>query len=81
MARRVEERDAAARVVDLVGADVLRDPTCLGLDDGRLADRVEQCRLAVVDVPHDRHDRRPRRQVFLRVLVCLGVEHLICRVR
>ena len=44
----------------LVRADVLRDPAGLGLDDGRLANRVEQRRLAVVDVAHDRHDRRAR---------------------
>ena len=33
VARRVEERDPAAVVVDLVGADVLRDAAGLGLDD------------------------------------------------
>ena len=35
VARRVEERDLAAVVLDLVGADVLRDPAGLGLDDRR----------------------------------------------
>ena len=62
VARRVEEGDLAAVVVDLVGADVLRDAAGLGLDDRGLADRVEQRRLAVVDVAHDRDDRRPRRR-------------------
>ena len=59
VARRVEEGDAPAVVVDLVGADVLRDPAGLGLDDRALADRVEERRLPVVDVAHDRDDRRP----------------------
>ena len=68
VARRVEEGDLPAVDVDLVGADVLRDPAGLGLDDGGLADRVEQRRLAVVDVAHDRDHRRPRREILLGVL-------------
>ena len=71
VAGRVEERDLAAVVLDLVGADVLRDPAGLGLDDRRLADRVEERRLAVVDVAHDRDHRRPRDEVLLGVLVDL----------
>ena len=46
--------------VDVVRADVLRDAAGLARDDVRLADVVEQRRLAVVDVTHDRDDRRPR---------------------
>jgi hypothetical protein len=65
---RVEERDLAAVVLGLVRADVLRDPARLRLDDGRLADRIQQRRLAVVDVAHDRDDRRPRREICLVVL-------------
>ena len=76
---RVEEGDPAAVVVDLVGADVLRDPAGLGLDDGGLADRVEQRRLAVVDVAHDRDDRRARREVLLGVLERLGLLVLVRR--
>ena len=68
VARRVEEGDLPAVDVGLVGADVLRDPAGLGLDDGRLADRVEQRRLAVVDVAHDRDDRRPRLQRLVGVV-------------
>src|ERR671934_230047 len=67
-ARRVEEGDAAAVVVDLVGADVLRDPAGLGLDDGRLADRVQERRLAVVDVAHDRDHGRPLLEVLRAIL-------------
>ena len=73
VAGRVEERDQAAVVVGLVRADVLGDPARLGRDDRRLADRVEQRRLAVVDVAHDRHDRRARLQRLLGVLVDLGL--------
>ena len=73
VARRVEEGDLAAVDVDLVRADVLRDPAGLGGDDARVADRVEQRRLAVVDVAHDRHDRRPRLQRLLGVVERLGL--------
>ena len=48
--------------LDLVGADVLRDAAGLAAGDVRLADLVEQARLAVVDVTHDGDDRRPRRR-------------------
>ena len=69
VARGVEEGDLAPVAdVDLVGADVLGDPAGLGGDHRRLADRVEQGRLAVVDVAHDRDDRRPRDEVLLLVL-------------
>ena len=57
VAGRVEEHDVA--VVDLhrVGADVLGDAAGFALGDARLADGVEQRRLAVVDVAHDGDDR------------------------
>jgi hypothetical protein len=71
VARRVEERDLAVVVLSLVRADVLRDAARLGLDDGRLTDRVEERRLAVIDVPHDRHHRRPGDEILLGVLVLL----------
>ena len=70
---RVEERDPAVVVLDLVRADVLRDAAGLGLDDRGLADRVEQRRLAVVDVAHDRDDRRARDEIRLGVLEDLGL--------
>ena len=60
VARRVEERDAALRRLDVVGADVLRDAAGLAGGDSRAADVVEQRRLAVVDVAHDRDDGRAR---------------------
>ena len=58
--RRVEEDDALAVVGDLARADVLGDAAALaGRHFGR-PDRVEQARLAVVDVAHDGHDRGAR---------------------
>ena len=60
VARGVEEDDALAVVGDLARADVLGDAAALaGRDLGR-PDRVEQARLAVVDVAHDGHDRGAR---------------------
>ncbi len=59
--RRVEEDDPpAVRRGDLARPDVLGDPA--PLPGGHLGgpDRVEEARLAVVDVTHDGHDRRPR---------------------
>ena len=69
VARRVEERDPPAVLLDLVGADVLGDATGLAGDDVGVADLVEHGRLAVVDVAHDRDDRRPRLEVGLVVAV------------
>ena len=66
--------------VRLVRADVLRDAAGLGLHDGCLADRVEQRRLAVVDVAHDRHDRRTRDEILLGVLELRRLELLVGRV-
>src|SRR5688572_1317827 len=71
VARRVEERDLLAADLDLVGADVLRDSAGLAGDDLRLADVVEQRRLAVVDVAHDGDDRRARHHA--RGIVDVGV--------
>jgi hypothetical protein len=60
VARRIEEGDPAAVFqCDLIGADVLRDAPRFARDDVRLADVIEERRLPVVDVTHDRHDRRP----------------------
>ncbi len=74
---RVEEGDPPSVVIDLVGADVLRDPAGLGLDDRALADCVEQRRLPVVDVAHDRDDGRPVGEVLLVVLEDLVLEVLL----
>ena len=64
----VQEGDLLAAVVDLIGADVLGDAAGLARDDLGLADRVEQRGLAVVDVPHDRDDRRAFDEVLFGIL-------------
>ena len=66
VARRVEERDdALVGRLDVVRADVLRDAAGFARRDFRAADVVEQRRLAVIDVAHDRDDRRTRREIAL----------------
>src|SRR6266536_1781437 len=67
------QRPIGAVVLDLhlVGTDVLGDATGLALDHVRVADRVEQLGLTVVDVTHDGHHRRADDQA---VLVDVGVE-------
>ena len=73
--RGVDERDEPVMVLELrmhlVGTDVLGDATGLARLHVGLADRVEELGLSVVDVAHDRDDRRPRREVGL---VLVGVE-------
>ena len=54
----------AVRQRDVVRADVLRDAARFAGDDVRLADVVEQRRLAVVDVTHDGDDRRTRHELL-----------------
>ncbi len=49
--------------IHLVGTDVLSDAAGLSRRHPRLADRVEQAGLAVVDVTHHRDHRRPADQV------------------
>ena len=68
VARRVEERDdLPVRQRHVIRADVLRDAARFARDDVRLADVVEQRRLTVVDVTHDRDDRRTRHEILGRV--------------
>ena len=77
VARGVDEGDGALDALvlgpDLVRTDVLRDAAGLARDDVRLADRVEQSGLTVVDVAHDGDDRR----TDLEVLVVLVLELLV----
>ena len=58
--RGIEEDDALAVAGDLAGADVLGDAAALAGGDLGGPDRVEQARLAVVDVAHHGHDRGTR---------------------
>ena len=59
VARCVDEGDRPTLLANLIGADVLGDPAELGGDHVGLADRVQQQRLAVVDVTHHGDHRRP----------------------
>ena len=78
VARRVEEHDVAA-VADrhVIRADVLRDAAGLALGDPRGADRVEQRRLAVIDVAHDGDDRRARDEVLGLDVLGLDLQQLL----
>src|SRR4030095_3252137 len=65
VAWRIEERDQLpSRQRDVVGTDVLRDAASLASHDVRLSDVVEERRLPVVDVTHDRDDRRSRDEIL-----------------
>ena len=78
VARGVDEGDEAAVLDGLVGTDVLRDAAGLAGDHVGVADLVEQLRLAVVDVAHDRDDRGPGHSVLVIVLEqVLDAEHLL----
>ena len=69
MARGVEEGDRLATFqTHLIGADVLGDPAALATGDIGRTQGVQQRGLAVVDVAHDRHDRRTREQVIVDIL-------------
>ena len=47
-----------AFVIDGVSADVLGDSAGFARGDARLANRIHQRGLAVIDVAHERDDRR-----------------------
>jgi hypothetical protein len=63
VAGRVEKHNPPAVDVGRIGADVLRDAARLALGDLGHPNRVEQRRLAVIDVAHDRDDRRALHQI------------------
>ena len=62
---------------DVVGTDVLRDAAGFALGDARGADRIEQRRLAVVDVPHDGDDGSARDGVFRLDVFSFDFEHVL----
>ena len=78
VARGVDEgqRTVLLLVLDLhlICTDVLGDAAGLAGADRRLADRVQQAGLAVVDVSHDGDDGRTRHAVLLVLLGELGIE-------
>ena len=67
MARRIDEGDQAAPGLYLIGADMLGNASRFARHHVGLADGVEQRGLAMVDVTHDGHDRRPRFELLGRV--------------
>ena len=74
VARRVKEGDAlAGGQRHMICTDMLSDTARFARHDVRFANVVEQGSLAVIDVTHDGHDRRPRLKLFLRVLGNRGV--------
>ena len=60
MARGIKEEDASITTLHLARTEMLRDATALTCGDRRLAQCVQQARLAVVNVTHHRDDRRTR---------------------
>ena len=76
VARRVEESDHALRRFHVIGADVLRNPAGFAAGNARAAYRIEQRRLAVVDVAHDGDDRRPRQRFRRRRLRAFGEQRV-----
>ena len=74
--RRVDEGDRVAVVHGLVRTDVLGDAAGFARDDVRVADRVEQRGLAVVDVAHHGDDRRARLEERVVVFVVVAEQRL-----
>jgi hypothetical protein len=60
-------------VADLVGTDVLGDAAVLAGDDVRVAERIQQPGLTVVNVTHDGDDRR----TCLELFVAFGLEFVL----
>jgi hypothetical protein len=77
VAGRVEEDDVAVVDLDGVRPDVLRDAARLALGDPCGPNRVEQSRLAVIDMAHDRDDRGARDDVGGADVLGLDLQHLL----
>ncbi len=73
VAGRVDERDLAPVDLDDRCADVLGDAARLALGNAGMADRVEQRGLAVVDMPHNGHNRRTGLEILFLVVEHDGV--------
>ena len=76
VAGRIEKNDVALVDGDVIRADVLRDAAGFTLGDTRFADRIEQARLAVIDVAHHRDDRRARDDILGARFVLAHVQQL-----
>ena len=76
MARSVDKDDLFAIDFNLISTDVLRNAARFAFGDSRRTDRVEQRRLTVVYVTHDRNHRSTRNQIS-RVLGQLDFKALL----
>ena len=78
VARRIDERNSPAVLLDRVGANVLRDAAAFAAHHVDADDAVQERRLAVVDVAQERDHRRPLDQIGRIVFLLLQVrEHLV----
>ncbi len=78
VARRIDERNPPAVLLDRVGANVLRDAAAFAAHHVDADDPVQQRRLAVVDVAQERDHRRPLDEIGRIVFLLLEVgEHLV----
>src|SRR5712691_5515039 len=77
VARRIHEHHRAIIDDHLVSADVLGDPARFARGNIRFANGVQQTRLAVIDVAHYCHHRRPRLQTFLGLFLRNLEHHLL----
>ncbi len=71
VARRIDKGDAAPVHLDGIRADVLRYTARFAAYNAGIPNGVEQRRLAVIDVPHNRNDGRPG-NLFARVFFRIG---------
>jgi len=60
----VQEDQVPLGRAEAVGPDVLGDAPGLLFSDPSCPDRIQEAGLAVVDVPHDGYDRRPRPEIL-----------------
>ena len=75
VARRVEEGDLVAVLrLHLIAADMLGNAPRFAAGHIGAAQRIEQAGLAVIDVAHDRDDRRAGFQRFFRIDILFGLD-------
>ena len=75
MAWRVDEGDTLVIAnLDLIGTDMLGDTPGLPSRHVRAAQRIEQARLTVIDVPHDGHNGSPRLHVSIDVILAIDAD-------
>ena len=68
MSRRIKEYDLLSLTIYLISADALRDPTRFMGRYRAFSNSIQERRLSVVHVPHNRNHRRAKRQHFRIIL-------------